>query len=201
MIKPRQIGQAYDTITHMWQSDDFNRENGIAAHKRALEFANGKGRALDIGCGCTGRFIELLKSNGFELEGLDISTKMIALAKERHPDVTFYHQDVCEGKLPTTYDFITAWDSIWHIPLEQQVPVLTKIVESLNAGGVFIFSFGGTNEPGEHTDDFMGPEVYYSSLGTNEFLKLFMELGCIIRHLEFDQHPELHTYLIVEKGL
>lgn len=24
---------------------------------------------------------------------------------------------------------------------------------------------------------------------------------CIIRHLEFDQHPELHTYLIVEKGL
>jgi hypothetical protein len=85
--------------------------------------------------------------------------------------------------------------------LEQQVPVLTKIVDSLNAGGVFIFSFGGTNEAGEHTDHFMGPEVYYSSFGTNGFLKLFMELGCIIRHLEFDQHPELHTYLIVEKGL
>lgn len=199
-MKPRQIGQAYDTITHMWQSEGFNRENGISAHKRALDFAKAKGRALDIGCGCTGRFIDLLEENGFVPEGLDISTKMIALAKERHPDATFHYQDICEGKLPSKYDFITAWDSIWHIPLEQQVPVLTKIVDSLNAGGVFIFSFGGTNEAGEHTDDFMGPEVYYSSLGTNGFLKLFMELGCIIRHLEFDQHPELHTYLIIEKS-
>ncbi len=201
MIKPRQIGQAYDTITHMWQSKDFNRNNGIQAHKRALGFAKENGRALDIGCGSTGRFIDLLRQQGFEPEGLDISTKMVELARERHPDVTFHHRDICEGKLPSKYDFITAWDSIWHIPLDQQVPVLTNIVESLNAGGVFIFSFGGTLEAGEHTDDFMGPEVYYSSLGTNGFLKLFMDLGCIIRHLEFDQHPELHTYLIVEKGL
>jgi len=41
----------------------------------------------------------------------------------------------------------------------------------LNVGGVFIFSFGGTAEEGFHTDNFMGPEVYYSSLGTNGFLK------------------------------
>lgn len=47
--------------------------------------------------------------------------------------------------------------------------------------------------------NFMGPDVYYSSLGLNGFIKLFIELGCIIRHLEFDQYPEVHTYLVVEK--
>ncbi|GAL07235.1 putative methyltransferase Atu0936 [Photobacterium aphoticum] len=55
-------------------------------------------------------------------------------------------------------------------------------------------------EAGAHVDNFMGPEVYYSSLGTQGFLRLFMEMGCVIRHVEFDQYPELHTYMIIEKG-
>ena len=45
----------------------------------------------------------------------------------------------------------------------------------------------------------MGPEVYYSTLGTSGFLRLFEELGCNIKHLQYDQYPELHTYLIVQK--
>lgn len=198
-MKPEQIGAAYDQITHMWQSKDFNRENGISAHKKALAFVESKHKALDIGCGCTGRFLDLLIDEGFSVEGLDISQKMIQLAQERHPNIHFHHADICQVELIDRYDFITAWDSIWHIPLAQQRSVLTKIVDSLNSGGVFIFSFGGTDKPGDHCDNFMGPEVYYSSLGTNGFLQLFIELGCVIRHLEFDQHPELHTYLIVEK--
>ena len=183
----------------MWQSEDFNRENGISAHNKALHFVKHKRKALDIGCGCTGRFLDLLIAEGFTAEGLDISPRMIELARERHPDVHFHHADICEIELDESYDFITAWDSIWHIPLAQQRPALTKIVNSLNSGGVFIFSFGGTDQPGEHCNRFMGPEVYYSSLGTDGFLQLFIELGCVIRHLEFDQYPELHTYLIVEK--
>ncbi|MDA0107075.1 MULTISPECIES: class I SAM-dependent methyltransferase [unclassified Vibrio] len=198
-MTPEQIGKAYDQITHLWLSEEFNLDNGIEAHKRAIEFISSRGKALDIGCGCTGRFINLLQQVGFQPEGMDISSKMIQLARERHPDVPFYHQDICIADLPSNYDFITAWDSIWHIPLEQQVTVITKIIASLNPGGVFVFSFGGTQEAGQHTDDFMGPEVYYSSLGTNGFLELFIKLGCTIRHLEFDQHPELHTYLIAEK--
>ncbi|MBC7004479.1 class I SAM-dependent methyltransferase [Photobacterium sp. BZF1] len=201
-MKPEQIGKAYDQITHLWQSDDFNRENGIEAHRRALSFVKTKGKALDIGCGCTGRFFDLMLSEGFTPEGLvgiDMSDRMLALARQRHPDVELFKADICTHQLSQRFDFITAWDSIWHIPLSEQRNVLTKIFDSLNRGGVFIFSFGGTAEEGEHTDNFMGPEVYYSSLGTNGFLSLYLELGCAIRHLEFDQYPELHTYLIVEK--
>ncbi len=124
---------------------------------------------------------------------------MLHLAKQKHPDVTFHHQDICQWQPLEKYDFITAWDSIWHIPLVQQESVMTKLIGSLNKGGVLIFSFGGTDEPGEHTDSFMGPEVYYSTLGTNGFVSLLMKLGAVCRHLEYDQHPELHTYLIVQK--
>ena len=199
IMKPEDIGKAYDKITHLWDAKVFNMSNGIDEHKKALSFSKNQGEALDIGCGRTGRFIQLLLEQNYSPTGLDISEKMLQFAKEKHPKVNFIHADICQYSLTKKYDFITAWDSIWHIPLNEQKQVLTKIVNSLNAGGVFIFSFGGTNEADSHTDDYMGPEVYYSSLGTNGFLSLFIELGCRIKHLELAQYPELHTYMIVEK--
>lgn len=199
-MKPEDIGKAYNQITHIWESEKFDMNNGIAQHKKAISFVKNRGNALDIGCGCTGRFIELLANEGFKPSGLDVSDKMLNIAQKRHPDINFVQGDICDYELLEKYDFITAWDSIWHIPLSEQRNVLTKIIESLNVGGVFIFSFGGTAEEGFHTNDFMGPEVYYSSLGLSGFLMLFIELGCIIRHLEFDQYPEVHTYMVVEKA-
>lgn len=200
-MNPSEIGSAYDEITHLWDGGDFDRTNGIEQHKRALKFAKNRGNALDVGCGCTGRFIDLLQSEGFSPEGLDISARMISLARKRHPNVVFHHKDVCEWAITEKYDFVSAWDSIWHIPLEQQAAVLTKLVTCLNPGGILIFSFGGTDEQGQHKDNFMGPTVYYSTLGINGFLKLFIGLGCVARHLEYDQYPELHAYLIVQKEL
>ena len=64
---------------------------------------------------------------------------------------------------------------------------------------MFIFSCGGLDEAGEHKDDTMGEEVYYSSLGVDGFLKVISDAGCICRHMEYDQYPEMHTYFIVQK--
>ncbi|WP_125779585.1 class I SAM-dependent DNA methyltransferase [Pseudoalteromonas rubra] len=199
-MKPQEIGKAYNQITHLWEREEFDMTNGIAQHQRAISFVKHRGNALDIGCGCTGRFIELLVNEGFKPTGLDISEEMLALARRKHPDISFVQGDICTYMLPDKYDFITAWDSIWHIPLSEQKPVLAKIINSLNPGGVFIFSFGGTTQAGCHTNTAMGPEVYYSSLGVSGFLQLLLDMGCIIRHLEFDQYPEVHTYLVVEKA-
>lgn len=199
-MNPIDIGKAYNEITHLWLSDKFNRNNGIEQHKRAIAFVKKRTFALDVGCGCTGRFIDLLLEEGFKPEGIDVSDKMIRLATKRHPDINFHKADVCEWIPSKRYDFITAWDSIWHIPLDQQEKVITKLISCLNANGVLIFSCGGTDEQGEHKDDFMGPEVYYSTLGINGFLQLIMSVGGICRHFEYDQYPELHCYFIVQKA-
>jgi len=199
-MKPSEIAKAYNQITHIWESDSFNRQNGIEQHKRAIAFTNNMGYALDVGCGSTGRFIDLLIENNFTPQGVDISEEMIKLARKKHPTVEFFLQDICDWEMPRQYDFISAWDSIWHIPLDQQENVLTKLISSLNQDGVLIFSCGGTEEAGEHKDDFMGPEVYYSSLGINGFLTLFTQLNCVCRHFEYDQYPELHAYFIVQKS-
>ena len=197
-MNPIDIGSAYDQITHLWQSDSFDSTNGISQHERAIAFVKNKGRALDVGCGCTGRFINLLIENGFSPEGVDVSQEMISLARIRHPKVVLHHQDICEWDIPGKYSFITAWDSMWHIPLDKQASVLTKLIASLDTGGVFIFSCGGTSDQSEHTDNAMGVDMYYSSLGTDGILNLCLSAGCSCRHLEYDQYPELHTYFIIQ---
>ena len=196
---PKLTGKAYDQITHRWARDTFNNENGIDQHKRAIAFVESCGIALDVGCGCNSRYLECLTSKGFVYEGLDVSEEMISLARKQNPDVVFHHADICKWKNTQKYDFISAWDSIWHVPLDRQEQVISKLVSLLNPNGVLIFSFGGTEEPGEHTNELMGPMVYYSTLGTTAYLQLVAKLGCINRHFEYDQYPEPHAFIIAQK--
>jgi SAM-dependent methyltransferase len=202
-MRPEDIGKAYDRITHLWTVDGFDRENGIAQHQRALRFlrddSSRRGRALDVGCGCTGRFFDLLLREGLEPEGIDVSREMVRLARLRHPQLSIHHRDVCTWPIAGRYAFITAWDSLWHLPLAEQGPVVTRLLARLDPGGVLILSVGGTDAEGEKQDSVMGPEVHYATLGIGGCLRLFAEAGCLCRHLEYDQYPEPHAYFIVQK--
>jgi SAM-dependent methyltransferase len=167
-----------------------------ASNKDKLEK---RGYALDIGCGCTNRFVPIIERTGLTYEGIDVSKDMLAIATSQLPDHTFYCADVCTFTIPKHYSFISAWDSFWHIPLTQQEPLLKKLVDHLNDDGVLLFSCGGTGESGQHTNKVMGPEVYYASLGLHRYIEILIEAGGFVRHVEFDQHPELHTIIIVQK--
>ncbi len=198
-MQPKEVAASYDQIASRWAHDTFNRTNGIAQHQRALQFVARHGRALDVGCGSSGRFIDLLTTHGFQVEGLDLSAEMIRLARLRRPNVCFHHADICTWEPDQPYDFITAWDSIWHVPLKDQEHVLKKLCGALNNGGVFIGTTGGLDEPGEKNDSAMGPPMYYSVLGIPRTLEILAAAGCSCRHLEYDQFPEKHLYFIAQK--
>lgn len=200
-MTPEETGRSYDQIAEIWNSDTFNRRNGLAAHERALTFLSRRdGRAIDLGCGCSGRFIDLLTAHGLTVEGIDVSSRMIELARARHPQIPFHHADVCTWEFPRRYDFISGWDSLWHLPLSAQEPVLRKILAALTPGGVFIFTTAGLDHEEEKTNAAMGPRVYYSALGIPRTLALVSECDCVCRHLEYDQWPGQHLVVIVQKS-
>src|SRR5215510_7383081 len=105
-MKPEETGLHYDRIALQWQQQHIHSTYGIAALERAIQFVENRVSALDIGCGSSGRFIEVFIQNGFTLAGVDVSTEMIALARQRHPDVTFYAADICTWQIPQKYDLI-----------------------------------------------------------------------------------------------
>lgn len=196
-MEPKETGAHYDRIARRWQ-ENTHESYGIAALERALSFVQNTGRSLDVGCGSTGRFIAKLEQSGFAAEGADVSAEMITLSRVRNPKATFYIADICEWVPPGTYDLITAWDSTFHLPLDQQEPVTRKLAEALNPGGVFLFTCGGGRR-GEISGSFWGEDFAYSTLGVDGFMAALADSGCFCRHVEYDQHPENHVYFIAQK--
>lgn len=199
-MTPEETAIAYNQIAQHWDCSAFNRENGVAQHERALRFLSNFGAALDIGCGSSGRIISLLQRHCFtEVEGLDISKEMLRRARRHHPRGSFYLADICAWHFPKDYDFISAWDSIWHVPLRFQLEVLRKILGGLAPGGVVIFTTGGVEFPEEVTNPCFGIPLYHAAPGIPAILRTLEESGCSCRHLEYDQYPERHVYIVAQR--
>jgi SAM-dependent methyltransferase len=198
-MDPIDTAARYNQIAQWWQTEHQNSPYGIAQLKRAIQFASIRHSALDVGCGSSGRFISFLSAHGFQTEGLDISSEMINLAQQLHPEVTFYRADICAWVPAKLYSLIAAWDSTFHLPLNLQEPVLTKLCDALEPDGVLLFTCGGGQTSSEAAGEFQGQNFEYSSLGIDAFLQSLIEHHCTCRHLEYDQYPENHVYIIAQK--
>lgn len=196
-MKPAEIGRKYDKIAQWWQQQHQQSSYGVSQFERAISYSSGGEKALDVGCGAGGQFIRILQERGFSVTGLDVSQEMIKLATDNHPEHKFIHQDICSWQTQEKFDFIVAWDSIFHLPLMMQKPVVLKLCQLLQKDGILIYTFG--NAQGEHTDQWHMDDFYYSSIGINENMQLLINNGLSVLHLELDQYPEKHVYTIATK--
>ena len=90
-----------------------------------------RGRLLDIGCSC-GYFMEVAAASGFQVEGLEFSRAAIAAAD---PEIRLHIvcSSVDEFESSRTYDLVTAFDLIEHVP--QPKEFLRKVHRLLAPGG------------------------------------------------------------------
>lgn len=197
-MEPNTLGTKYDKIAKWWHDTHFNSEYGVSQFERALKFVRRPQTALDVGCGAGGRFVRHLENAGVNVTGVDVSQQMVELAASNHPQQRFYRANIVSWNTTQTFDFIIAWDSLFHLPLKQQEPVLTKLCQMLNKSGVLFYTFG--NDEGDHTDTWHNDTYYYSSIGINKNLQLLIDCGLSIMHLELDQIPERHVYVIAVKN-
>lgn len=100
------------------------------------------GRLLDLGCG-TGNFIRALGGEFDEVEGVDISPHMIAIAKKNCPRATLTAGDVLSFDSGKKYDLIACnYDMINHLPGPDDCRALLAVAaKHLAEGGTFMFDF------------------------------------------------------------
>jgi SAM-dependent methyltransferase len=93
---------------------------------------------LDVACG-TGGHIPYLSSD-FAYEGLDLDPEMLALAKQRFPDVVFHQGDMANFNLGRQFDVVTCLFS--SIAYTRTVPRLQQAIGTLAGhvcpGGVLL---------------------------------------------------------------
>src|SRR6187401_1490919 len=100
---------AYDVFTPQ------ANERIVAAFVRLGGLPRGA-RVADLGCG-SGVFTDLLRQQGYESIGLDISPKLIALGRAKYPNVEFLEGDVEHLPFPSvSLDGVLLSGLVHHLP-------------------------------------------------------------------------------------
>ena len=98
-------------------------------------------KVLDAGCGC-GQYADFVKERGGEYFGVDVSKKLIEIAKKRRPELKFQTASVL--KLPFPENF---FDRVYAVALLHAIPsqkfraqALEEMKRVLKKGGFLILS-------------------------------------------------------------
>ncbi len=101
-------------------------------------------KILDLACG-SGLLAMLLNIDGYQTDGLDLSSDMISLANDRfkgnHINRRLFEADMTDFSLDEKYDVVTCYfDSINHLEsLDLVRKCFNCVYETLNEGGLFLF--------------------------------------------------------------
>lgn len=95
---------------------------------------------LDLGCG-TGVLCGIMQEHSISTHGMDLSTGMIAMAKEKYPNIPFDVGNMVTWKPENTYDLVTSTcDALNHILDQEDVKkVFRNVYSYVNEGGYFLF--------------------------------------------------------------
>ncbi|WP_241828389.1 class I SAM-dependent DNA methyltransferase [Corynebacterium glutamicum] len=110
------------------------------------------GVILDVGSG-TGRWTGHLASLGHQIEGLEPATRLVELARQTHPSVTFHHGTITDlSDSPKRWAGLLAWYSLIHMDPGELPDALVALRMEVEDGGGLLMSFfsGPSLEPMYH---------------------------------------------------
>ncbi len=119
---------------------------------------SGLGPIADVGCG-PGHVARFLQERGATATGVDLSPRMIDLARAAHPAIDFHVGDMRSLTFPDqTWGGIVALYSIIHIPPAELAGVCAEFHRVLRPGGMVLLSFHVGDEV-RHVDEMLGCTV------------------------------------------
>ena len=117
------------------------------------------GVIADIGCG-PGELTAYLNGLGRTAFGIDLSTEMIAVARQNHPDLRFEQGSMLALDIPDgTLGGIVAYYSTIHIPTELLPQVFAEFHRVLAPGGKVLLAFQAGEGDETHLTEAFGGEV------------------------------------------
>lgn len=164
--------------------------------------------ALDLGCGTGRHATAYLIERGFEVTGVDISPASISRARLEVPGAQFQVADMATVEFaPNSFDLITAFYSLIHVPKEGHADVFARIGTWLRPGGYALVSTAGGVEPWTGIDEAwldVAP-MYWSHWDASTSPSLATAAGLEVLDAEIettieDDHDVSFLWLIVRKA-
>jgi ubiquinone/menaquinone biosynthesis C-methylase UbiE len=141
----RPICQSYDKIAEAYARELFGELKHKPFDQELLDrFAAGtlgRGQVCDKGCG-PGQVARYLHDAGASVFGLDLSPRMIEVARRFNPNISFREGNMMALDLPdTALTGIAAFYAIVNIPEESLTAVFREMHRVLQPGGLLLMAF------------------------------------------------------------
>lgn len=131
---------------------------------------------LDLGCGA-GVPATALLAERHDVLGVDVSSAQLELARRNVPGARFEKGDMTGVSFPDgSFDAVTAFYSVLHVPREEQGGLFTRIARWLRPGGWFLAALGCSEANGVE-DDWLGTPMFFSSHAPAENRRLLTAAG------------------------
>ena len=139
------IRESYDRIAEAYARELFGELQHKPRDRELLDrFAammRGRGQACDMGCG-PGQVARYLHDAGVLVFGLDLSPRMVEVARRLNPDISFREGNMMALDLPdAALAGITAFYAIVNIPEESLPSVFREMHRVLQPGGLLLLTF------------------------------------------------------------
>jgi hypothetical protein len=109
---------------------------------------------------------------------------MIALCRTRFPDAEWLVRDMRELALARRFDGLIAWDSFFHLNMDDQRAMFPRFADHTNPGAPLIFTSGP--RAGESIGRYHGEPLYHASLDPTEYRRLLALNGFTVQAYEPD---------------
>lgn len=161
---------------------------------------------LDVGCG-SGRFTPYFVSKNCKVEGIDLSEKMIEIAKKRIPDGIFKQMDMRKLEYPdNTFDGLYLGYSIIHIVSNEVEKTLLEQKRVLKPGGIiFIIAQKGHSDHIAPAPANENEVLFFNFFTIDQLIYHLKQTGfeIVYQNVEIFQNPEAFTegvnYVIARK--
>jgi SAM-dependent methyltransferase len=153
--------------------------------QRFLSIADPGSPILDLGCGSGEPIAADLLAVGRRVTGVDSSSSLISICRERFPAATWIVEDMRRLKLGDRFGGILSWHSLFHLTAEDQEQMFAVFSAHAAPGAVLMFTSG--TERGEAIGNWQGEPLYHASLDSSEYKTLLDRHGfSLVDHVEGD---------------
>jgi SAM-dependent methyltransferase len=188
----RIVEDGYDAVAERYFEWSDARPSAVRRRwlGKALELIPLGADVLDLGCGAGVPMTRALAA-GRHVNGVDISTRQLELARTNVPDATFIRADMTSLDLPPgSLDAVVVFYSLTHVPRTDLPALLASIHDWLRPGGILLATMGAEDSPDEVEADWLGAPMFFSHYGAKRNRELVRNAGFELEQAVLEEEPE-----------
>jgi SAM-dependent methyltransferase len=185
-------------------AQDFDQDRSRLLQEKAwldrfLSHVRSFGQVLDIGCGMAEPIARYVIEAGFSVVGIDSSPSLIEMCRSRFPDSEWLAGDMRELALGRRFDGLLAWDSFFHLNMDDQRTMFRRFAAHALPGAPLMFTTGPVH--GEAIGSYCGEPLYHSSLAPSEYEELLSTNEfSVLAYVADDPECWAHTVWLTRYG-